>query len=180
MSLFYTGKGDQGISCVGDKKIPKDSPLLDLLGDLDELNSLIGVYRSELQDEDLREKLKRIQEALFIVQARTAWIMFPEHEEKKLPPVRIKELEQEIDAIEQKIQPERGFIISGEHILAAKLDYIRTVVRRIERKANVVHRTDPFPAEILTYLNRLSSYFYALARNEIFEHNIEESNPTYE
>ena len=87
MPLFYTGKGDAGTSQVGKKKVPKDSPLLEALGDLDELNSLIGVARSGLEDSELTKKLKQVQEALFIIQARVAWILFPEHKAKELAQV---------------------------------------------------------------------------------------------
>ena len=180
MGLFYTGKGDKGTSQVGKKKIPKDSPILEALGDLDELNSLVGVTRSSLKDKRLQAKLKHAQEALFIIQARVAWIMFPEHKTKVLATKRIKELEQEIDAIEETIQPERGFIIPGEHTTAAQLDYIRAVSRRVERKIDTLHKKHPLPPEILAYMNRLSSYLYALARLEIFKAKVKESKPKYE
>ena len=180
MGLFYTGKGDLGISQVGKAKIPKDSPLMEALGDLDELNSLLGMVRGGLQDAELAGKLKNIQESLFIVQARCAWMLFPEYAPKELSQERVKDLEREIDAIEESIQPERGFVISGEDCLAAQLDYIRAVARRAERKVDTLHKTNPLPQEVLAYMNRLSSYLYALARNEIHKRNIKESNPSYE
>jgi cob(I)alamin adenosyltransferase len=180
MSLFYTGKGDAGSSDVGKKKIPKDSSILEVLGELDELNSLIGVTRSSVQDQTVQKKLKHVQEALFVIQARVAWIMFPEYPAKQLTQERIVELEQEIDAIEAIIQPERGFVISGEHATAAQLDYIRAVSRRVERKIDALHKEYPLAPEILAYMNRLSSYLYALARLEIFQEHIKESKPNYE
>lgn len=179
MGLFYTGKGDKGSSQVGKKKIPKNSPILEALGDLDELNSLIGATRSSLQNKQLQAKLKHVQEALFVIQARIAWIMFPEHKAKVLAKQRIIELEQEIDAIEAKIKPERGFIIPGENPVAAQLDYIRAVSRRVERKIDILHKKHALPPEILAYMNRLSSYLYALARLEIFTSKTKESKPTY-
>lgn len=180
MGLFYTGKGDKGTSQVGKKKIPKNSPILKTLGDLDELNSLIGVTRSSAKDNILQDRLKRVQETLFIIQARVAWIMFPEYEAKQVSKSHITKLEKEIDAIEEKIKPKRGFIISGEEPMAAQLDYIRAVSRRAERKIDTLHKKHPLPPEVLTYMNRLSSYLYALARLEVFEAKIKESNPTYE
>lgn len=180
MPLFYTGKGDAGVSHIGEKKISKDSPALEALGDLDELNSLLGVARSRIQDEELAGKLKRVQEALFIIQARCAWIMFPEHEAKELAQTRIEELEKEIDAIEEAVHPERGFIVPGASPLAATLDYIRAVSRRAERKIDALHKTNELPPAILAYMNRLSSYLYALARHEAFKANVQESRPTYQ
>src|SRR3989344_776756 len=180
MPLFYTGKGDAGTSQVGKKKVPKDSPLLEALGDLDELNSLIGVARSGLEDSELTKKLKQVQEALFIIQARVAWILFPEHKAKELAQTRIEELEKEIDVVEEKIKPERGFIIPGEERTAAQLDYVRAVARRVGRRIDTVHKKHPLPPEILKYMNRLSSYLYALARHEAFKAEVKEPKPRYE
>ena len=182
MGLFYTGKGDAGTSEIGKVKVSKDSPIIETLGDLDELGSLIGVTRSSLLNKDgqLAGKLKRIQEVLFIIQARVAWIMFPEHPAKEVALEHIHQLEREIDIVEERIQSERGFIIPGEEPVAARLDHIRAVARRVERKIDTLNRYYPMPPEILAYMNRLSSYFFALARFEIFKEQIKESRPTYE
>ncbi|MCH7604576.1 cob(I)yrinic acid a,c-diamide adenosyltransferase [Patescibacteria group bacterium] len=180
MGFFYTGKGDKGTSQIGKKKVPKDSPVIAALGDLDELNSLIGLVRSDFKNKKLSQKLQNVQETLFIIQARVAWIMFSEYEAKQLTGKKVTELEREIDAIEEKIKPERGFIISGSDPMSAQLDYIRAVSRRVELSINVLHKKYELPQEILSYMNRLSSYFYALARNEIYEKNIKEPKPTYE
>ena len=180
MPLFYTRKGDAGTSQVGNTTVPKDSPVLITLGDLDEVNSLLGVVRSSIEDTELQEKIKRIQEVLFIIQARVAWIMFPEHPAKELAKDHIERVEHEIDAIEERIQPERGFIIPGEHPIAAQLDYARAVARRVERRINSLHKIHELPPEILMYMNRLSSYLYALARLEAFNAQAKESKPTYE
>ena len=180
MGLFYTGKGDAGTSQVGKKKIPKDSPVIEALGDLDELNSLMGLTRSNLKDKELKEKLRQVQEALFVIQARVAWIMFPEYTAKELSVRRIAAMEKEIDDMEEKIKPERGFIISGEDRVAAEFDYIRAVARRVERRIDTLHKKHPLPPEVLGYMNRLSSYLYALARFEVFKAKIKESKPTYQ
>jgi cob(I)alamin adenosyltransferase len=106
--------------------------------------------------------------------------MFPEYTAKVLTKERVHELEREIDAIEEKIQPERGFIISGEDAVSAQLDYVRAVARRAERKIDTLHKQHELPLEILAYMNRLSSYLYALARLEAFNQKTKESNPKYE
>lgn len=180
MGLFYTRKGDAGTSQVGKNKVPKDSPITEALGDLDELNSLIGMARSDLQNKELQEKLKQIQESLFIIQARCAWIMFPEYKPKEFSSKRVTDLEREIDAIEETMKPERGFIVPGEELTAAKLDYIRAVARRVERRIDTLHKKYPLPPEVLMYMNRLSSYLYALARFEAYKANIKEPKPSYE
>jgi len=178
--FFYTGKGDKGVSYIGKKKIPKDSIIFEVLGDLDELNSLVGVVKSSMKNKSLQKKLQNTQESLFIIQARVAWILFPQFEAKQLSKKKITELEKEIRAIEQKIQPDRGFVISGAEEISAQLDYLRAVSRRIERSLNKLHKKDTLPPEVLTYANRLSSYYYALARDEVYRKKVKEPQPTYE
>ena len=178
MALFYTRKGDKGSSLVGKKKYPKDSPILETLGDLDELNSLLGVIRSSAK-RDLKQKLFLIQENLFIIQAQVAWLMFKKFKSPRITEQKIQRMEQEIDEMEKKIKPERRFIIPGEHELASWLDYARAVSRRAERSVVKLNKTHKLSQELLTYLNRLSSYLYALARLEILKSKIRERKPQY-
>ena len=191
MGLFFTGKGDKGSSHIGKKKYPKDSPIVEALGDLDELNSLLGVVRTQIRKPKLAKKLEGAQENLFIIQARIAWLMYPKPEKPRGPRAftgfpspqmtkdKIRVMEKEIDAIEKKIKPERGFVVSGSDSAASWLDMLRAVSRRAERRIVKLHKTRAVPQEIITYLNRLSSYFYALARAEISAKKIKESRPTY-
>jgi cob(I)alamin adenosyltransferase len=177
--LFYTGKGDCGASQIGSKKIPKDSPIFEALGDVDELNSLIGLVKSTAK-KPLSRKLGCVQETLFIIQAQLAWILFPKFKAPKLTREKTKELEQEIEAIERKVKPERGFIVVGSDPTSAQLDYVRAVSRRAERSCTKLKGKQKASLEMLMYLNRLSSYFFALARNEIHKKNIKEPHPTYQ
>jgi cob(I)alamin adenosyltransferase len=179
MTFFYTGKGDKGKSFIGGKKYPKDSPIVEALGDLDELNSLLGVVRTQIRRPNLAKKLEGVQENLFIIQARIAWLMYPKFPSPQMTEKKIKAMEQEINAIEKKIQPKRGFVISGSDPIASWLDMLRAVSRRAERRVVKLRKTRALPQEIITYLNRLSSYFYALARVEISAKKIKESRPTY-
>ncbi len=179
MALFYTGKGDRGSSRIGKKKYPKDSPIVEALGDLDELNSWIGVVKTQVHKPNLAKKLEGVQENLFIIQARIAWLMYPKFPAPQMTEEKIKAMEQEIDSIEKKIKPQRGFVISGSDLVSSWLDMLRAVSRRVERRVVKLHKAQPLPQEILTYLNRLSSYLYALARAEAAEKKIKESRPTY-
>lgn len=179
MVLFYTGKGDKGESFIGGKKYPKDSPIIEALGDLDELNSLLGVVKAQAHKPSLAKKLERVQENLFIIQARIAWLMYPRFPSPQMTKEKIKEMEQEINAIEKKIKPERGFVISGSDPIASWLDMLRAVSRRVERRVVKLHKARALPQEIIVYLNRLSSYLYALARAEAAVKKIKEPRPTY-
>lgn len=176
MILFYTGKGDKGSSYVGKKKYPKDSPIIETLGDLDELNSLLGVVRTIVKKRDLQKKLVEVQENLFIIQARVAWLMPKKFESPQMTKGKIRKMEKEIKEIENQIRPEKGFIIPGKNTEAAWLDLARSVSRRTERSAVRLNKKHPLPQEVLTYLNRLSSYLYAQAR---FVSLTREQRPTY-
>ena len=179
MPLFYTGKGDKGTSRVGKKKYSKDSIILETLGDLDELNSFLGLVRSMLQNKKLAANIEVVQQHLFIIQAQVAVVMFPKFKSPELKKEKVKWLEREIDVIEKKIRPERGFIISGATASSAWLDVSRAIARRAERTVTTFHRTYPLPREIIPYLNRLSSYLYALARLESVSRKIREQKPKY-
>lgn len=179
MGLFYTGRGDEGSSYIGKKKYPKDSPIVEALGDLDELNSLLGVVKTQVRKPTLQKKLQGIQENLFIIQARLAWLMYPKFPSPQMTKDKIKAMEREIDAIEKKIKPARGFVISGSLATASWLDMLRAVSRRVERRVVKLHKTRALPQEVIMYLNRLSSYLYALAREEAAVKKVTESHPAY-
>lgn len=179
MALFYTGKGDKGSSHIGKKKYPKDSLIIETLGDLDELNSLLGVVKTQIRKPSLAKKLEKVQENLFIIQARIAWLMYPKFPSPQITKEKIGDMELQIHAIEKKIKPARGFVISGSDPVASWLDLLRAVSRRAERRIVKLHKTCTIPQEIIAYLNRLSSYLYALARLEVSESKIREKHPKY-
>ena len=182
MGVFYTGKGDQGSSLVGKRKIKKTNPLVQALGELDELNSTIGVVKAE--NSRLRKVLHEVQECLFIIQANLAYVML---KEKREPPrfsaAKTAALEAIVDRIEKKLKSPRGFVISGATKTSAWLDMLRARSRRVERsvvaacydkKGNPLINPDIFP-----YLNRLSSLFFALARDEAHRAGKKEQHPKY-
>lgn len=179
MPLFYTGKGDRGISAIGKKKFPKDSPVLEVLGELDELNSLLGLFKSTQKGNRFFSKLTKVQETLFIIQARIAWILYPKFSSPQVRREKVKELEKEIERAEKTIHPERGFVISGTNETSSWLDYLRAVERRVERRVYTLSKKYKVPTEVLIYLNRLSSYLYALARLEIHKKKLKEQKPAY-
>lgn len=160
--MYFTKKGDKGFSEIDDKKIKKDHPLLKILGDLDELNSLIGFLKNFLKDRKTKYKLTIIQNDFFIIQANFAWLLYPKFKKPELKDKRIKEIETEIKKIE-KIKPApRNFIIPGSNLESGIFDYLRTRVRYLERE--IIKYRKKVNKNILIYLNRLSSYFFALAR----------------
>jgi len=134
-------------------------------GEIDELNSLLGLARSEATQEPIDKALARVQSTLFTMGAQLA------ASEGKLQVERINAshiefLERQIDAISETIPPLKTFILPGGSKLAATLHFARSVCRRAER--SVVHlkslENDGVDDWILIYLNRLSDFLFVMAR----------------
>lgn len=187
MSLFFTGKGDKGTSIVGKKQMDKGGLEAELLGMLDELNSLLGLIKSQNVSKNTKKHIENIQEKLFIVQAYIAAIVFQGKEKARITTEHIKEMEEIILAIEKEIKPARKFIISGEHEISAWLDYARAVARRVERELIRFRkrtfrrgsRQAKISPETLAFINRLSSFLFALARHETKRARKKEKHPKY-
>ncbi len=187
---FFTGRGDGGESAYGDRRLRKDDALFALLGDLDELNSWIGFCRakaSELAPKKgagvpILDSLGDIQDTLFTVQAEVAEVGFgyTSREPKRVTPAHTRALEQTIEAIDLKLPRLSAFVLPGGSELAARLDLARTVARRMERAAVAFSAKHPLSAELLKFLNRLSSTLFALARYANHCAGVAESHPKYQ
>ena len=178
MGVFYTGKGDKGKSYVGKKSVSKTCLEVEALGQLDELNSMLGVLKSQKITRELKEKLHQVQENLFIVQSHVAAIMLDsKFKVPKFQVHKVKEIEKVIDEIEQKLPPLKKFVISGANQTSAWLDLARAKSRNVERSVLKIKKIDKLSPDIRAYLNRLSSLFFALARWEAKDKK--EKNPRY-
>ena len=167
--MIYTRKGDKGESEIfGGERFSKDNQIFEVLGVLDELNSLIGICKTKAQNFDekildlkLEEILEKIQKDLFLIQSHIAgankitWGLYPQV---------IEFLEENIDFIEREIPELKKFIIAGGFELAVDLNYIRTIVRKVERKTVALNKKQELDPNILIYLNRLSDLFFMLYR----------------
>ena len=180
MSIFYTGKGDKGVSHVGKIKVKKTRPEVEALGYLDELNSLAGLVKSQKISLEFKKILQSIQENLFIIQANIAYIML---NEKRQPPIfnsgKTKKAEILLDKYEKILKPAKKFVISGATPLSAWLDYIRAYSRRAERSVLRIPTVNKLNPEILRYLNRLSSLLFAMARMATKKAGKKETYPSY-
>ncbi len=183
--MLYTRKGDKGTSGLfGTKeRIPKDSPVYDALGTLDELNSLLGVCQATTHNcakvpaairAEVLPELFTVQECLFIIQAELAGAG------KTISQQQVDDLEITIDSIERMIPAPHGFVIPGTTSVSSWCDYARAVSRRAERAVIKVQGIRKLSAPTLAYLNRLSSLLYSLARySATLECGIE-SKPSYQ
>lgn len=171
MTIYYTGRGDKGKSEMGAKKISKDDPLFEALGDLDELNSWLGFCQYK--------PLRRLQEDLFIAQAEIALEAMGKKSKIKITKAHVARLEHDIASIDKKVPQIKKFIIPGGSELSAKLDVARAFARRVERAFVAFSKKTPLNPELLQYLNRLSSILFAHARMVNYTKKVKEQNPSY-
>jgi cob(I)alamin adenosyltransferase len=166
---IYTRTGDAGETALfGGGRVSKDHPRTSAYGDVDELNSTIGVARATGPVELFDELLDGVQRDLFAIGGRLAT---PEPEKVAkaiakavLPPGRVASFERVMDDAEGELPPLRAFVLPGGSPKAAALHLARTVCRRAERSVVRLAREEEAPAEILAYLNRLSDLLFTLAR----------------
>jgi cob(I)alamin adenosyltransferase len=165
LARIYTGTGDDGTTgLIGGRRVSKDSPYIEAGGSLDELNALLGVVRSYELPDRVDSVLQRVQSQLFLIGAELA---APEGIDGKVEHISNKEiqnLESDIDAFEDCLQPLRQFILPGGTLAGAQLHLARTVARRTERQCVALSRTETVNPGILRYLNRLSDLCFVLAR----------------
>ena len=166
---IYTRTGDTGETALfGGGRVSKDHPRTSAYGDVDELNSAIGVARATAPAEMFDQLLDGIQRDLFAIGGRLATPQ-PEKVAKAiakavLPPERVDSFERVMDDAERELAPLRAFVLPGGTGKAAALHLARTICRRAERSVVRLAREEDAPAEILVYLNRLSDLLFTLAR----------------
>jgi len=164
---IYTRGGDTGeTSLFGGERVRKSAPRVSAYGEVDELNSVVGVARAEISHGDLRAKLETIQSSLFDLGGELAT---PDARAKAGPRVAdadVAELERWIDALETELEPLRNFILPGGSRAASLLHLARTVCRRAERAVIALAECEEIEALSIRYLNRLSDLLFVMARVE--------------
>lgn len=163
---IYTKTGDEGqTGLFGGARVAKSDSRVRAYGDVDELNSTIGLARAVGGLEaDIDTLLQRIQGELFCLGAELATA--PGRELKGFEPLsdaHVEGLEKAIDETELRLQPLKTFVLPGGSVGAAQLHIARTVCRRAER--SVVGSESEIRAVLLRYLNRLSDLLFTLARD---------------
>ncbi|NOT07629.1 MAG: cob(I)yrinic acid a,c-diamide adenosyltransferase [Gemmatimonadales bacterium] len=166
---IYTKTGDSGqTGLFGGGRVPKHHPRVAAYGDVDELNSTIGVARATVPEALFDAELEAIQRDLFTIGGHLAT---PDPEKVRaalakaeLSANRISGFEQAMDAAEAELPPLRAFILPAGEAKAAALHVSRTVCRRAERSVVALAAEAEVPALFLVYLNRLSDYLFTLAR----------------
>lgn len=164
---IYTRTGDEGQTSVIGGRVGKDDIRVEAYGTIDELNCFVGQARSLMEGErydDVREQLLEIQHELFDCGTDLAFIKLADGGQYMVTDEMAKRLEDWIDALQAENPPLEKFILPGGSPLASVLHVCRTVCRRAERRAVTLGRSTDINPEAVIYLNRLSDYFFALAR----------------
>lgn len=163
---IYTKTGDKGMTkLVGSSTVAKDSDRVESYGTIDELNSWVGYIISQLPQENqgIKEELEALQHLLF--DAGTD-LSTPIEAQRpfKLQKESVHWLEQRIDVYTAQSPDIDRFILPGGTSAASMVHVARTIARRAERIIVRLNWTAKINEEVLIFTNRLSDYFYALAR----------------
>ena len=171
---IYTRTGDSGQTGLANgERISKNSPLISFVGHLDELNALVGVCVSHLKTipdksfENEINDLEKIQNNLFVIGSIS---VFAKLEFEVAEEVRF--LENKIDGYEKILPKLTNFILPGGHLISSQIHLIRTSSRKLETLAHGLENDDL--KKLTPYLNRISDYFFVLARYINFKLNHEE------
>ena len=160
LSVIATRTGDDGTTSLGDgSRIDKDAPRIAALGDVDELNSIIGLWRCEALPEDIDALFAGIQNNLFDMGAT---LCIPGYE--TLTEAQVSPLDDALQHHNSQLPPLKEFIIPGGNRPSALAHMARTVSRRAERSVIALHRHEPVSDAVRQYLNRLSDLCFVLAR----------------
>ena len=162
LTRIYTRGGDKGETSLGDgSRVSKLDPRVAAMGDVDELNSLVGWAGG----------LDRVQNELFDLGADLS-VPFPSGDERlRITDEAVNRLEQEIDAANETLPELKSFVLPGGSERAARLFLARAVCRRAERAVLAVSDANPLAA---VYLNRLSDLLFVLARAANTEAGVDE------
>lgn len=163
---LYTRTGDDGTTgLIGGGRVRKDDVRIQAIGEVDELNSVVGMCVCVCDDISMRQVLVQLQHQLFDMGADLASVAGPD----AVPAMRlgdevVKWTEEAIDAMCADVPPIRQFVLPGGTELAARLHLARAVCRRAERAVVALARQEPIDNRLIILLNRVSDLLFAMAR----------------
>jgi cob(I)alamin adenosyltransferase len=168
LSKIYTRTGDKGETGLADgRRVGKDHPRIEAIGELDTLNSQLGLLLAELDEaaatwpglKEVSEVLSPCQHRLFDLGGELA---MPEYQ--ALQQVEVQRLEAAIDSWNEEVGPLENFILPGGSRLIAQAHVCRSLARSSERRCQHLNAVEPLCAEGLAYVNRLSDLLFVAAR----------------
>ncbi|HKS12891.1 MAG TPA: cob(I)yrinic acid a,c-diamide adenosyltransferase [Pseudomonas sp.] len=163
LSKIYTRTGDKGETGLGDgRRVPKDHPRIEAIGEVDSLNSQLGVLLAGLAEHGLSEVIEVLapcQHRLFDLGGELAMPTY-----QALSQVEIDRLETAIDRWNDELGPLENFILPSGSGLIAQAHVCRSVARSAERRCQQLNREEPLAGVGLAYINRLSDLLFVAAR----------------
>ena len=173
LTIITTRTGDDGITSLADgSRVPKTHPRVDALGDVDELNSQLGLLLAQLAEVRHNEHLKAlirivkpVQHALFDIGSELA---IPGHTQLKSE--QLTYLDAQAQELNSKLPSLKEFILPGGSIISAQAHVVRSVCRRAERSVVAMHQAELSEGDAdkllaQRYLNRLSDLMFIVARS---------------
>ncbi|MDO6490763.1 MAG: cob(I)yrinic acid a,c-diamide adenosyltransferase [Cellulophaga sp.] len=170
---IYTKTGDKGTTALfGGTRVPKHHLRIESYGTVDELNSWMGLIRDQEIHNHYKDVIATIQDKLFTVGAVLATdpekMVLKNGKERlnieKISNTDIELLELEMDKMNESLPQMTHFILPGGHTTVSYCHIARTVCRRAERLASHLNENEPFEANVLSFINRLSDYLFVLSR----------------
>lgn len=163
---IYTKTGDQGeTSLLGGKRVMKNCVEMEAIGEVDELNSAIGILVASLDQSEISQKLKKIQNNLFVIGGQLAAVQTDLIEVPNLSQNDVEELETWIDTMSANLPTLTQFILPGGTLVAAESFMARAICRRAERQVVDLATHYQNLSIVQKYLNRLSDALFVLARH---------------
>ena len=171
---IYSRRGDLGeTSLYSGPRVGKDHRRIVACGDLDELNSWLGLVRTEALAPGMAAELRFIQTRLFVLGGEIAAMTPDRHKVEMIHPEDVRALEEKIDLWDKKLPPLDRFLIPGGCRSAAMLQVSRAICRRAERNVVALVRSDETVSRtLIAWLNRASDLFFVLARFENRFHGV--------
>ena len=164
MNRLYTATGDDGYSgLLGEGRVPKTHPRIELVGAIDEANAALGLARALSRDSTTNQVLLQIQRDLYHLMAEVA--ATPENVRKfrVIDETKVLWIEEQMDLLGDEVQIPNEFILPGDSPAGGALAVARTVVRRAERRLSKLWLDGEIENQhLLRYLNRLSSFCFLL------------------
>lgn len=162
---IYTKTGDKGeTGLFGGKRISKDSLRIAAYGEIDELNSVLGICRVINKIVEIDKVLHQLQREICDLAADLATPLDEKLSVPRMKKSQVQQIEDWIDEISNKVEPLKNFILPGGSILASYLHFARAVCRRAERTIVALQKKEEISKNIAEYVNRLSDLMFVMAR----------------
>ena len=180
LNKIYTKIGDKGsTSLPGKSNIHKSHIIIDVLGLLDELNSVIGILKSMLKTDKIMKKEKtlviqinNIQNKLFDIGGEISTVYYKQKVKNTISQKNIEWLESLIDKYNKDLSNLESFIIPGSGVISSYVHFSRSICRRLERNMSILLKEKKLSPKILIFINRLSDFLFVISR--VISRNLKE------